>query len=182
MRKIADINVLEDKAFQKRLTRLSVVLFCVALAVSAAICTLMGMGEGGLGVLGSVLLFVALLIVPLPVHELVHALFFKLLCPSCHIHFGWKDAFLYTATDGAVLTRPRETVVLLAPAVLVTIATFSVGAAAGSPIAACVGAASHLGGCAGDILMAREAWKEPDCAYVKDSDTGIVLLAADEKD
>ena len=114
-------------------------------------------------------------LVALPVHELVHAAGFRLLCPGCRVGFGFQDAFLYTKTDGAVTSRGRMVAVLLAPAILVT----------GALAAAVIGrrlvllAGVHLSGCAGDLIMAAVALREPGCTHVRDTDVGLDLLAED---
>lgn len=173
VQKSVDIDVLGDEAFQGRVVRLSLVLAVGALAAAVAV------GVSGAGERIDLAWWVALLAglaLPLPVHELVHGAAFKLLCPGCRVSFGLQGAFLYTRTDGAVAARGRFVAVLLAPAALVTSALLAAALAVGRPVLAVLLAGAHLSGCAGDLLMAAAALREPACTRVRDTDRGITLL------
>lgn len=176
---LRDIDVLGDEALQQRITRWSAAVAVAGLALAAVVgaLTLPGGSEPAFAP-GWWLALVVGVVLPLPVHELVHAAAFKLLAPGCHVSFGAQLGFLYTKTDGVVLPRGRMVVVLLAPTVLVTAATAAVPLWAGCPVLACALAAIHLSGCMGDVLMARAAVAEPGCTHVRDTDRGIELLAA----
>ena len=179
MRVIADIDVLGDDAFQARIARLSLVL----LGATVLLAALLGLARGGEKI--DVWWWVALAagtLVALPVHELVHGAAFKLLCPGCRVSFGFQDAFLYTRTEGAVLSRARMAVVLLAPSVLVTLALALPALAASLPVLATLLAGVHLSGCAGDLLMATAALRERACTHVRDTETGVTLLSDREED
>ena len=174
MQKIADIDILGDKDLQLRVTRLSLAILAATLvaAVLLAVCGALEHVD--------VWWWVALalgVVVALPVHELVHAAAFRLLCPGCRVSFGFQDAFLYTKTDGAVVARGRMVAVLLAPAVLVTAALATLTLALGCPVLAVLLAGVHLSGCAGDLLMSAAALDEPRCTHVMDTETGISLLS-----
>lgn len=174
MQKIADIDILGDKDLQQRVVWLSLGVLVVTLAVVALLAAL------GLVEAVDVWWWVALAIgcvAPLGIHELVHGAAFLLLCPGCHVSFGFKDAFLYTKTEGVVATRGRMVAVLLAPTLLVTSGVAALAAALGLPMLAVLLAGMHLSGCAGDALMAAAVLREPRCTHVRDTDTGIELLA-----
>lgn len=177
MRLLAQIDVLVDENLQARIARLSV----ATLAVGLAVCVAVGL-EAGVGSLGSPWWWIVLVVgslLALFAHELVHAVAFKLLCPGCKVSFGAQSLFLYTNAHGATLTRARMTCVLLAPAVLVTLALSACACTAGQALLAVALAALHLAGCVGDALMVAEAWAEPSCTHVRDTDCGIELLAAE---
>lgn len=179
MREIADIDVLGDEVLQGRIARLSMGIFVVTLVV-AVLFAVSGVGERI-----DLWWWVALAtgcVLPLPVHELVHGAAFKLLCPGCRVSFGFKDAFLYTRTEGAVLPRARMVTVLLAPTVLVTAALATLALSMRCPTLAIVLSGVHLSGCAGDILMASAALREPRCTHVRDTETGVSLLSDREGD
>ena len=175
MRLIADIDVLGDEALLARMARLSVGI----LAGGAVACVAVGicLGWGGAASLGWWAALVLASAAALPVHELVHGAAFKLLCPGCRVSFGFESMFLYTNAHKAVLPRGRMTCVLLAPAVVVTLVLAVGAAAAGEAVLACALAALHLAGCVGDVLMAREIRREPECTHVRDTDRGVELLA-----
>lgn len=173
MRLIAEIDVLEDVALQRRMVRASAALF-VAGAVACALLAA-AFGEG----LGDVCWWLALAagsLAALPVHELVHGAAFKLLVPGCRVTFGWQGAFLYTNAHGAVMARGVAVPVLLAPAVLVTAALAAIALTCGFPALAALLCGVHLSGCTGDLLMVREVLREPACTHVRDTDCGIDLL------
>ena len=179
MRTIADIDVLGDEALQRGIARLSLVLLAVTALLAALLA--LALGDERLDVWWWVTLALGSL-VALPVHELVHAAAFKLLCPGCRVSFGFKDAFLYTKTDGALLRRGCMVAVLLAPSVLVTAALVALALGAGLPVLAILLAGVHLSGCAGDILMASATLREGDCTHARDTETGITLLCDREED
>ena len=174
MRVIADIDILGDAALQGRVARLSYVL--AGATVALAVLLTLALGGERLDVWWWVALAAGSL-AALPVHELVHAAAFKLLCPGCRISFGLQDAFLYTKTNGATLPRTRMVAVLLAPAVLVSGVLLAAALAAGRPVLAVLLAGFHLAGCTGDILMAVAALRERACTHVRDTETGIALLS-----
>ena len=177
MRTIADIDILDNEPLQARVVRLSLVI--IVATVLAAVFLAFALGGEKLDVWWWVALAVGSF-VALPVHELVHAAAFKLLCPGSHVSFGFKDAFLYTKTDGAVLRRGRMVAVLLAPALLVTAVLAALMLAAGLPVLAALLAGIHLSGCSGDILMTAAALRERLCTHVRDTETGITLLSKHE--
>lgn len=180
MQKIAEIDVLGDGALQARVVRLSLWLAGAGL-VAGVLAGLAGGADGG-----AVLTpwwwvaLVAASLAALPVHELVHAAGFKLLCPGCHVSFGFQDALLYTRTDGALLSRGRMTCVLVAPAVAVTAALAAGALAAGCPALAALLSGLHLSGCAGDLVMVADVLREPACTHVRDTAVGIDLLRDEE--
>ena len=174
MRTIADIDILGNEPLQARVAQLSLAV----IVVTALVAAFLGLAMGGEKL--DVWWWVALAagsVVALPVHEVVHAAAFKLLGAGGRVSFGFQDAFLYTKTDGAVLSRARMVAVLLAPTVLVTAALASAALAAGRPVLAALLAGIHLSGCAGDMLMAAACLQEPACTHVRDTETGITLLS-----
>ena len=173
METVETLDILTDPDLQRRVLRLSLACAGVTAAVVALVFVL-GLGEGA-GVWWWVALALGIL-VPLPVHELVHGAAFKLLCPGCRVSFGLKESFLYTKTDGATARRWRMVVVLLAPAVLVTAGVAALAVAAGCPALATLLAGLHLAGCAGDLTMAAAALREPRCTHARDTETGLDLL------
>lgn len=172
MREIADIDVLADEVLRQKMVVLSLGLLAAGLAVSALV--LVGEKGAELG-----LSWFAGSLAALPVHELVHAAAFKLLVPGVRVGFGFKDAFLYTTVNGAVVPRAAELAALLAPAVVVTAALVAAALAYSCPALAVMLATTHLSGCVGDLLMAHAILREPACTNVRDTEFGITLLAED---
>lgn len=173
MRKLTDIDILADGALRGRMVAWSLAF----LAVGAAACVLMFAADAAepFG-RGWVTAFFLASVAALPVHELVHAAAFRLLVPGARVTFGFNDVFLYTSANGAVARKATEVCVLLAPSVVVTAALGCAAIAAGRPALAVALAATHLSGCAGDLLMVAEIVREPTCTHVADAEFGIVLL------
>lgn len=157
-----------------------VVLSLGLLAVGLAVAVLVLVGKKGaeLGLFWLAALIAGSL-AALPVHELVHAATFKLLVPGVRVGFGFKDAFLYTTINGAVVPRSAELAALLAPAVVVTPALVAAALAYSCPALAVLLGATHLSGCVGDLLMAHAILREPACTHVRDTEFGIMLLSED---
>lgn len=175
MRIVADIDVLGDAALQARIARASALLLALGLVGTVAVALAAGGAEPA-GAWWWVALAAAT-VASLPVHELVHAAGFKLLAPGCRVTFGAQAGFLYACANGAVLPRRRMVAVLLAPAVLVTGAMALLACMAGLPSLAAALASLHVASCAGDLLMAWEVVREPACTHVRDTDSGVELLA-----
>ncbi len=122
-------------------------------------------------------LLVGMSVAALPIHELVHALAFKLLSGfSAKISFGFKSGMLYTCAAGTMLPRGRFCAVLLAPSVVVTSALFACAVALGMPLLGWFLAVAHLAGCTGDFGYVRIIANEPRSNLVQDTDRGIALF------
>ena len=113
----------------------------------------------------------------LPLHELFHALAFKLLgAGDATLHFGYlSPGMLYTSCEGAVFSRQRYIAILLTPAVCITALLMTAGIWLGYPLAAFICAYLHLMGCTGDFAMARYLLKA-QAPYVRDTSYGIDLV------
>ena len=100
-----------------------------------------------------------------------------------YVQVIWGSELVIRAADQwnreipVVASRGRMFAVLLAPAMLVTAAVAALALVAGCPVLAALLAGIHLSGCSGDILMAAAALHEGRCTHVRDTDTGIELLA-----
>lgn len=116
-------------------------------------------------------------VAPLPIHEGIHALAFKLFSHGrAHVSFGFKDFMIYTTAHGAVLGRRAFETVLLAPAVIISLAFLVLGLCTRMPLLAWCTCAVHLSGCTGDLAMAREIHANTHATHVRDASYGIDLL------
>lgn len=167
---LTSIDILGDASEQKRIGKLS--LFLLVAAVLVAVVSLGG-------TMPSLVWFAVFVLLPLPVHELVHASLFKLFCPSAPVRFGAQSGFFYATTDGQVYPRAQMCVILLAPLLLVTPAIMWAGALVGQVYAAGLAAACHVSECAGDIYFVWLALRTRGCTHLKDTSAGIDLLARD---
>lgn len=186
MRTLGDIDFFGDDALRQRLVRVSAWLLIGGAALAVALSVVAGTGvieemralPGDWGAAMWPLAMAALSVVALPVHELVHALFMRVLGgPGTRVSFGYQAGMLYAGCPGLVLSKPRFVVVLLAPAVLVTAALLGLGLVLGYPFMTLWAAVLHLSGCSGDILAAGAILRERSCTHCRDTERGVELLS-----
>ena len=113
---------------------------------------------GWMAVVGWIVGLAAVSMASFAVHELVHAVFFKLLAPAgAQVTFGAnrETAMIYACAEGVVYSRRRYMAVCLAPTVVVT-TTLALGFAfSGYPLLCYLAAGLHLSGCVGDWYYVR---------------------------
>lgn len=185
VRTLGDIDFFGDDALRQRLVRASAWLLIGGVALAVALSVVAGTGvieemralPGGWGAALWPLAMAALSVAALPVHELVHALFMRVLGgPGTRVSFGYQAGMLYAGCPGLVLSKPRFVAVLLAPAVLVTAALLGLGLVLGYPFMTLWAAVLHLSGCSGDILAAGAILRERACTHCRDTERGVELL------
>ncbi len=184
-RTLGDIDFFGDDALRQRLVRASAWLLIGGAALAVALSVVAGTGvieemralPGDWGAALWPLAMAALSVAALPVHELVHALFMRVLGgPGTRVSFGYQAGMLYAGCPGLVLSKPRFVVVLLAPTVLVTAALLGLGLVLGYPFMTLWAAVLHLSGCSGDILAAGMILCERACTHCRDTERGVELL------
>ena len=184
-RTLGDIDFFGDDALCQRLVRASAWLLIGGAALAVALSVVAGTGvieemralPGDWGAAMWPLAMAALSAVALPVHELVHALFMRVLGgPGTRVSFGYQAGMLYAGCPGLVLSKARFVAVLLAPTVLVTAALLGLGLVLGYPFMTLWAAVLHLSGCSGDILAAGAILRERACTHCRDTERGIELL------
>lgn len=201
MRKIADIRTFEDRALLRWISRASALAFgagalaTAGLAVALRVFVPSALDPALAGLLGACAFSSALLLgwlvalvaastVALLAHELVHALFFKLLAPSgARVTFGanWSAGMLFACAEGIVYARRRYLTIVIAPTVVVTALVLIIGVAFGTPVLGCAVAAIHLCGCAGDWYYVRTICRNPVIAYCEDTTWGVRLFGEGEE-
>ena len=184
-RTLGDIDFFGDDALRQRLVRASAWLLIGGAALAVALSVVAGTGvieemralPGDWGAALWPLAMAALSVAALPVHELVHALFMRVLGgPGTRVSFGYQAGMLYAGCPGLVLSKPRFVAVLLAPTVLVTAALLGLGLVLGYPFMTLWAAVLHLSGCSGDILAAGAILRERACTQCRDTERGVELL------
>lgn len=177
MRRLVDINILDDEGLQARVVWVSLVI-CVLGTLVGVFLALIFPHEPiswkwflALG---------AVSVVALPVHELLHALGF-LVCTgfSARLRFGFASGMLYTASPGTTLRRNTFCAVLLAPAVLLTATLYLTSLLFGYPLLGWFLAVVHLAGCSGDFGYVHIIMSEPKATLVQDTERGIALFHDD---
>lgn len=178
MRSVAQLDILGDAPLARRMMAGSVALLAVGFVGAFFLVVADGWGTD---VGAWFALSVVVTLVALPVHELVHAAAFLLLGRGrVRIRFGYEAGMLYTRAEGEPISRGRFLVVLLAPAVVVTAALVVAGELLAGPALAWALAWTHLSGCAGDLAMVWGIARTSGCTHVRDTDTGVELLADDD--
>ena len=183
MRQVLDVNILTDEATQKRVGWVSLVptvLGCAAVGWGMA-----SAGDGAQGPIGTwwawFLAAVAAYAVSLPLHELVHALFFKALGPAgTKVKFGYQSGMLYAGCPGTKFASAQMLAVLLAPFVLLSVAYWALGQAFDLGWLALALFLLHGAGCAGDLYFAWLLCRRPEADQVEDTETGIRLWSSGE--
>lgn len=181
MRAILELDVLNDTETQKRVMRWAKFILIPGAAVAGLligfdVCPTTGEGWAWL-----LVKLVAIYLVSLPVHELIHAAFFKLLGPAgTRVMFGYKNFMLYAGCPGVRLSRRRFVAVLIAPLVVLSAAFAALGLACNEPLLAWLLIVLHGSGCTGDLLFVWEILRHPDASVVEDTDRGITLLVASD--
>lgn len=187
MRTLLDIDFLADEALRRRLAALSLALLAASVALIALLVVagvLPGACEAasllGRGTLPWAAALVALTLVSMPVHELVHGALFRLLGgPGTRVRYGHAAGMLYAGCPGLVLSRARFCAVLLGPAALLSALLLALPCVLGYPLLGAIACVFHLSSCAGDVLAAALALREPACTHVQDTEEGVRLLTAE---
>lgn len=186
MRTLLDIDFLADEALRGRLAAWSAALLAggaAPIALLVALGALPGVIEADALLGGGVAAWLAALVVvslaALPAHELIHGALFRLMGgPGVRVSYGHAAGMLYAGCPGLVLARGRFVAVLLGPAAVLSAVLLAVPCALGFPLLGVIAAALHLSSCAGDLLAAALALREPACTHVRDTEHGVRLLAA----
>ena len=112
----------------------------------------------------------------LPVHELVHAAFFRLFGGrGTRVRFGFQAGMLYASCPGRRFARREFLAVLLAPLTLLTCVYVLIGIFCGLPLLAWALAWLHASGCAGDAYFAWLIARHPEADTCEDTSVGITL-------
>lgn len=131
---------------------------------------------GWMAVLGWIVGSVVVSAASFAVHELVHAVFFKLLAPAdAHVTFGAnrETAMIYACAEGVVYSRRRYTTICLAPTVILT-AVLALGFAfSGYPLLCYLVAGLHLSGCVGDWYYVRTILRDRRIVACEDTSFGV---------
>ena len=140
---------------------------------------------GWTAVLGWIVGLTAVSAASFAVHELVHAVFFKLFAPAgARVTFGanLETCMIYACAEGVVYSRRRYVAVCLAPTVVVTTvvvtAAFALGfALSGYPLLCYLAAGLHLSGCVGDWYYVRTILRDRRIVACEDTSFGVRFFA-----
>lgn len=170
---IRDIDLFDDQDLLREITVTSLVTLGAGVVLVAA-WLVSGWSHEQVGLLWFVGTVVAML-VSFALHELVHGILFKVYGGSkAHVSFGARAGMLYATAPGLVLTRHRFEVVLMAPTILVSLASLA-PLVWGCPLMCVVVCLVHLSGCAGDWAFAQIIHQDHLVVTCEDTDRGIRL-------
>lgn len=179
MRVVEDIDILTDQDRQRVVALASLVVLVVGIVVFVAL-AITGAGDAH-GGLATALFLVVGYLVCLPLHELTHAAFFKLLGPAqTHITFGYSTGMLYAGCPGTRFSRRAFIAILLAPLVLISLLCIVFGALIHDPLIAWGLFMLHASGCSGDVYFVWCIMKNPQATLCEDTNKGMRLLADDQ--
>lgn len=125
-------------------------------------------------------LIAVLLVASLPIHELIHGLFFKLFHPKDRVKYGYAQGMLYATNPGRLYKRWQFMVIGIMPLILVT--AILAGAFLAGWLQAAVFilvAAFHAAGCIGDLYFELLLIFSPVGSMVADTATGMAIYVAD---
>lgn len=176
MRQVLDVNILEDPAVQKTVARWMMPCSIATLVLVAASVAYLVVTQTLMDALVWLGWLAVLYVVSLPLHELVHAAFFKMLGPAgTRITFGYKSGMLYAGCPGARLPRGRFITVLLAPFVVLALGYLALGLGFHAWLLAWCLFFAHTAGCAGDFYFVWLILRHPEADLCEDTATGITL-------
>jgi len=176
-----------DHALSMRLTAYAIALLYLALGIVLALTSSSPYQFGGgartlvIGGLGGLAVFVITILV----HELVHGLFMRLFGgrPRYGVgRIGWLGIYAYATAPGVPFTLWQMTVICLAPLVAISGLTLAVlwliPAAAGFAALAFV---TNVSGAAGDLWMVAQMWRFRNCRELRlvDVATGLDIHTPD---
>ena len=175
LRRVLDVDVLGDPATRRVVAKWSLALLALGAAHVAALVLV-----GGFTPVGWPwwVALVAGYLACLPLHELVHAAFFKLFGRrGLRVRFGCSSGMLYAGCPGERFPRRRFMVVLIAPFVLFGLCFLLLGTLGCAPLLAASLFWLHTSGCAGDFYFAWLALRHPEAPWCEDTDRGFSLWA-----
>lgn len=134
---------------------------------------------GWTAVLGWIVGLTAVSAASFAVHELVHAVFFKLFAPAgARVTFGanLETCMIYACAEGVVYSRRRYMVICLAPTVVVT-TTFALGLAfSGYPLLCYLAAGITCGPFCATAALSPARTRPLACAFSQGSLFGMIFL------
>lgn len=184
MNEISNIHAFEDEDFLHACFVWGMIVLAVFAACLVPVFMLLGgpvdldmAAAGGWPVVaGWMVGLVAVSAASFAVHELVHAVFFKLLAPAgAHVTFGAnrETCMIYACAEGVVYSRVRYVAICLASTVVLTVA-FALGFAfSGYPLLCYLAAGLHLSGCVGDWYYVRTILRDRRIIACEDTSFGV---------
>ncbi len=175
MREIRDLDLMEETVDRKRIVIASVVIPAVLiliLVVAFMTIPALTMEPTMMGIIGGIALTMVLLVV----HELIHGLFFRLLSPpGTPITFGFSNGMIFASAEGQVYPKMSYAVIVAAPFVLISLALIASSLVPGFRTAALLAFVLHTSGCAGDLYYLWVMATDPRITHAEDTSRGVTF-------
>lgn len=117
---------------------------------------------------------VIILFLSIILHELIHALFFKIFNWSGNVKFGFKKGMAYATSPQSYYTKNKFSIITISPFVIITILLyFLLTLQILSPYQFILLASIHAAGCIGDFYWIFLIIKSPKGSLIEDTEKGI---------
>lgn len=180
MKLIKRINLIENKKVLYLLNFFSILLLIISL-VTLSYLTLKSTGSESFEITGplEIILFGLSCLLIIPIHELIHALFFKVFHPQGKVQFGFKNGMAYATSPNSYYSKFQFFIIGIAP--FIFIASFLIILFMLKMISVfffvCL-ASIHTAGCVGDFYWIYLLVKAPKNALIEDTEVGINFYEA----
>ncbi len=156
----------------------TVIFYLLFAAVSRFISGSEEIETGFSGVIMGLFLFVVLIVI----HELIHAVFFKIFNPTGKIKFGFKNGMAFASSPHSMYSKRQFTWIALAPFLSITVMMIGLYSAGWfSRELFTLLTAVHAGACAGDFYYVYLFRQYPDDIKIEDTPVGINILRDEQQ-
>lgn len=176
-----ELNIFEDKKLYIAINVFSLVVFAVTAVLVIAGNILLLSNLEVTFTFSIVIWTVVLVALSLPVHELIHGIFFRVFAPSnshSKVKYGFKQGMYYATNPGVIYKKGAFSVIILAPFIfnsILFLLLYLVGLDGQIVAYAFI---IHTGGCAGDFWYMYELLKNPSITHCEDTPTGVKFFVS----
>lgn len=175
MELIKSINLMEDKKILKRLNIAAVVLMILFYEFFSIMSGLFitRATDISLTALEMLALGISFFLI-IPIHELIHGLFFKLFNLNGKVVFGFKNGMAYATSPNSYYFKWQFFIIGIAPFIIINGSLFILYALQVIPYFFFIPLISiHSGCCVGDFYWAWLLIKAPKNSFVEDTEVGL---------
>jgi len=171
---IREINLLEDKKLIWLLNVAAIVLFFGFLLLFSGVTFWHSASMYQSFNFWTLILGLGLFFVLIIIHELIHALFFKMFQPTKKVKFGFKNGMAYATSPHSYYKKYQFIIICLAPFVLLTsglVVLYLMNLLSASLFIFL--ASMHASGCVGDFYFTYLILRAPKNSWIEDTEQGI---------
>ena len=176
-----ELNIFEDKKLYIAINVFSLVIFAITAILVIIGNILLSNNLEMTFTFSTFFLTMILFALSLPIHELIHGLFFRIFAPSDNqtkVKYGFKHGMLYVTNPGVIYKKGAFSVIILAPFIInsfLFLLLYLVGVDGQIVVFAFV---IHTGGCAGDFWYIYEILKKPAITHCEDTLKGVKFFVS----